>query len=311
MTWHKLSGEIAGVLLETPVIIASGVWPYDPQLWRRGNLPGVGALCTKAVSCSPRRGNKGIRVWETSCGMLNSIGLQNTGVQDFLAHNLPSIQEGGMPFFVNVVMESIGDTQKTLDALAAKREITCGVELNISCPNVDGDGMAWGLSPESTFQAVAAARKAWPGPLLVKLTPQALDIVAVAKAAEEAGADGLVVANTWLGMAIDVNACRPVFERVFAGFSGPAVFPLALRLVWQVCEAVSLPVVGCGGVTTWQDALSMILAGASAVEIGTSMFVHAETPRRICEGLLKYVNDRNIEHLRDLRGQARREKGEV
>jgi dihydroorotate dehydrogenase (NAD+) catalytic subunit len=309
MTWNRLADTLAGINIETPIIIASGVWPYDLPLWSRKNLDGVGALCTKAVSYEARRGNKGMRVWETSCGMLNSIGLQNTGVSSFLNDSLPMIHEGGMPFLVNVVMENIEDTQKTLLALAERSDIVKGVELNISCPNVDGDGMAWGVHPESTAEAVAAARSVWPGSLFVKLTPQAHDPQKVARAAEDAGADALVVANTWLGMAIDINRRQPVFNRTFAGFSGPAVFPLALRLVWQVCEAVSIPVIGCGGVTTWQDALSMVLAGASAVELGTAMFVHSDIPSLICKGLNTYLIEHEVKHLRDLKGQARAQKG--
>lgn len=309
MTWSRLSDTLVGIPLKTPVIIASGVWPYDADLWDKNNLDGVGAICTKAVSNKSRRGNTGVRVWETSCGLLNSIGLQNTGVHDFLQNSLPMIRKGGMPFFVNVVMESIEETQETLKALAEHDDIIKGVELNISCPNVDGDGMAWGVSPESTAQAVAASRSVWQGSLLVKLTPQCHDPYGVALAAEASGADGLVVANTWLGMAIDINQCRPVFNRTFAGFSGPAVFPLALRLVWQVCEATSLPVIGCGGISTWQDALSMILAGASAIELGTAMFLHSDMPRSICKGLDAYLEGHKIDHIRELRGRAQARKG--
>lgn len=296
--------EIGGVSLESPVIIASGVWPYEEDLWKPERLQGVGALCTKAVSLGSREGNRGTRVWETPCGLLNSIGLQNSGVRAFIGKNLPVVRQCGRPFIVNLVMESEPEVRENIALLREAGGIPA-IELNISCPNVDGDGMAWGIRPEGAARAVAAARKEWEGPLWVKLTPQSPDIPAVAGAVEEAGADALVCGNTWLGMAMDVKKKRPVFSRVVAGLSGPAVFPLALRTVWEASGAVSIPVVGCGGVSSWEDCAAMILAGASAVEVGSALFGDLALPRKITEGLGEYLAGEGISGVRGLVGLAR------
>jgi dihydroorotate dehydrogenase (NAD+) catalytic subunit len=301
-----LSIAVGGLNLETPLVIASGVWPYDPALWSPERLEGVGALCTKAVSLQPREGNRGVRVWETPCGMLNSIGLQNSGVRGFLKNALPVVRNSGRPFLVNLVMESAQEVRENLALLRDAPEGIEAVELNISCPNADCDGMAWGISPESAARAVAIARSEWKGPLWVKLTPQAPDLPAVAKAAESEGADALVCGNTWLGMAMDLKRKRPAFQRVTAGLSGPAVFPLALRTVWQVCGAVSIPVVGCGGVSRWEDAAAMILAGASAVEVGSALFTDFDLPRKITEGLAGYLAEEGLADLAGLVGLGRK-----
>ncbi|MGI6251990.1 MAG: dihydroorotate dehydrogenase [Aminivibrio sp.] len=300
-----LSSEVGGLTLRTPVVIASGVWPYEPALWSPDRLEGVGALCTKAVSLNPRRGNQGTRIWETPCGMLNSIGLQNSGAREFLREGLPVAESSGLPFLVNLVMESERDVRESLAILRDSPGKIPAIELNISCPNVDGDGMDWGVSPEGAAKAVAIVRGEWNGPLWVKLTPQAPDLAAVARATEGEGADVLVCANTWLGMAMDIKKKQPAFRRIVAGLSGPAVFPLALRALWQVCSAVSIPVVGCGGVAGWEDAAAMILAGASAVEVGSALFADFDLPRKICAGLVDYGSDHGVGSIRDLIGLGR------
>lgn len=301
-----LSSRVGGLKLETPVVIASGVWPYEPAMWSPGRLEGVGAVCTKAVSLNPRRGNRGTRVWETPCGMLNSIGLQNSGARGFLRDGLPVAASSGRPFLVNLVMESEADVRETLAILRDGPGEIPGIELNISCPNVDGDGMDWGVSPPGAARAVAIVRSEWKGPLWVKLTPQAADLGAVARAAEGEGADALVCANTWLGMAMDIKKARPAFGRITAGLSGPAVFPLALRALWQVCGSVTIPVVGCGGVAGWEDAAAMILAGASAVEVGSALFTDFDLPRKISSGLTAYGESQGVSSLQALVGLGRR-----
>ena len=298
--------SIGGLNLESPVIIASGVWPYEAELWSPERLEGVGALCTKAVSLNGRAGNKGVRVWETPCGMLNSIGLQNGGVRSFLDDYFPLVRGANRPFLVNLVMESEREVRESIAALAEIPGIPA-IELNISCPNVDGDGMAWGISAESAAKAVRIARSEWKGALWMKLTPQSPDLAGVAKAAEAEGADAIVCGNTWLGMAMDIKKKRPVFQRVVAGLSGPAVFPLALRTVWQVCGAVKLPVIGCGGVASWEDATSMLLAGASAVEVGSALFTDFDLPRKIVAGLSAYLAEQKIDTVSGLTGLGRHE----
>ena len=298
--------SLGGLNLESPVIIASGVWPYDAELWSPERLEGVGALCTKAVSLNGRAGNKGVRVWETPCGMLNSIGLQNGGVRSFLDDYLPLVRGASRPFLVNLVMESEREVRESIAALAEVHGIPA-IELNISCPNVDGDGMAWGISAESAAKAVRIARSEWKGALWVKLTPQSPDLDGVAKAAEAEGADAIVCGNTWLGMAMDIRKKRPAFQRVVAGLSGPAVFPLALRTVWQVCGAVKIPVVGCGGVASWEDATEMLLAGAAAVEVGAALFTDFDLPRKIVAGLSAYLAEQKIDSVSGLTGLGRHE----
>ena len=298
--------SLGGLRLESPVIIASGVWPYEAELWSPERLEGVGALCTKAVSLNGRAGNKGVRVWETPCGMLNSIGLQNGGVRSFLDDYLPLVRGANRPFLVNLVMESEREVRESIAALAEVPGIPA-IELNISCPNVDGDGMAWGISAESAAKAVRIARSEWKGALWVKLTPQSPDLAGVAKAAEAEGADAIVCGNTWLGMAMDIKKKRPAFQRVVAGLSGPAVFPLALRTVWQVCGAVKIPVVGCGGVASWEDAAAMLLAGAAAVEVGAALFTDFELPRKIVAGLSAYLAEQKIDSVSGLTGLGRHE----
>ncbi len=299
-----LSARIGSIELDSPVITASGVWPYEEEFWCGEKLEGIGAICTKAISLHQRKGNSGIRLWETPAGVLNSIGLQNTGVFGFIEKYHSMAINCGRPVIANVVMEREDETAETLGHLQNAGGISA-VELNISCPNVDGDGMAWGMEQCGAAKAVRLARKAWNGPLWVKMTPQTADPAGVAKAIETEGADALVVANTWLGMGMDMTRGRPAFDRVVAGLSGPAVFPLALRLVWQVCGAVSIPVVGCGGVTTAGDCAAMMLAGASAVEVGTAFFRNIKTGADICQGLPKFIKQFGVSSLSEIIAKAR------
>ena len=299
-----ISVRIGSLRLESPVIPASGVWPYAPEFWREPKLNGIGALCTKAISLEPRRGNRGVRVWETPSGLLNSIGLQNCGVREFAEHYGELVRSCPRPVIANVVMERPAETQETLRVLEDMEGIAAA-ELNISCPNVDGEGVAWGVECASAAEAVRAARKIWRGPLWVKMTPQAADPAAVARVIESEGADAIVCANTWLGMAIDMATGKPAFDRVVAGLSGPAVFPLALRMVWQVAGAVSIPVVGCGGVTTASDCMGMTVAGASAVEVGSAFFNNISAGEAICAGLPELIARYKAERLAELVGFAR------
>ncbi len=304
MNSEALKTVVGGLELRAPVVIASGIWPYEEALWDPKIVGSVGAICSKAITDQPRSGNGGIRIWETPSGLLNSIGLQNDGVQSFMGR-LPELKRRGLPVLLNLSMETPEALAAMLKAIAARADLVDGIELNVSCPNVDRGGMTWGVDPDLTAQAVAQVRRSWQGPLWVKLTPQAPDIIAVAQAAEAAGASALVVANTWLAMAIDVNRGRPVFDRRVAGLSGPAVFPLALRLVWDVVSAVSIPVVGCGGVHSADDALAMIMAGAQAVEIGTALFADVTLPQAIGQGLEEALQSRGLTSVSELVGLAR------
>lgn len=300
-----LSVKIGALKLKYPVIPASGVWPYSEEFWSGEKLEGIGALCTKAISLEPRRGNRGTRIWETPCGVLNSIGLQNCGVREFAEKYGALVGGCPVPVIANVVMERPHETRETLAALKDIPGIDVA-ELNISCPNVDGEGMAWGVECASAAEAVKAARAEWSGPLWVKMTPQAPDPAAVARAIEAEGADAIVCANTWLGMAIDMQSGKPAFDRVVAGLSGPAVFPLALRLLWQAAGAVKIPVIGCGGVASSEDCAAMIMAGASAVECGSAFFADIKAGAAISGGLPALMKRFGVKKLSELENYARR-----
>lgn len=294
------------VNLATPVVIASGTWPLGGPMWDPERMKDVGAVCSKGLTLQPRNGNTGTRLWETPSGLLNSIGLENPGIEAFAREKLPEMTGSKIPILANVAVETLGDLEQSLSILNKAGQDLAGVELNISCPNVEGGGMAWGLDGKSVHEVMRTARNVWKGPLWLKLTPQTSDLQGVLKAAESGGADAVVVANTWLGMAIDMNRAKPAFGRTFAGLSGPAVFPLALRMVWQAVGMTNLPVIGCGGVTGPDDALAMLLAGASAVEVGTSMFLDLETPSRLSLGIKEYLVKHGYGKLNDIVGLARR-----
>lgn len=302
----RLASTCGGVNLISPVVVASGTWPLGGPLWGKDKLKNVGAVCSKGLTLRAREGNPGTRIWETPSGLLNSIGLENPGLDSFVADKLPEMALSNVPILANVAVETLSDLEKSLDLLVPVRQGLAGVELNVSCPNVEGGGMAWGLNGESVLQVLKVARNVWKDPIWLKLTPQTSDLKGVLRAAETGGADAVVVANTWLGMAIDVQQAKPVFKRTFAGLSGPAVFPLALRMVWEAVGLTDLPVVGCGGVTGPDDALAMLMAGARAVEVGTSMFVDLDTPSLISDGIGEYLDRHGCGSLNDLVGLARR-----
>ncbi len=298
--------NIGGLSMETPVIIASGVWPMDPALWPTGSVEGVGAICSKGITCKPKDGNKGNRLKETPCGLLNSIGLQNGGIEAFVTKDLPMLASSGKPVIANVAFDSIAELDIILQTLHSARKMIGAVEMNVSCPNVSMGGMAWGMDQVSLENAVVSARSAWEGPLWVKLSPQAPSISEAARICESSGAQAVVVGNTWLGMAIDNEREEPFFERVFAGLSGPAIFPLSLRLVWEAAGSVDIPVVGCGGISGPNEALSMILAGASAVAIGTGLFFDSFLAASICREISDHMRSREIRSVGELAGRARR-----
>jgi len=302
---NPLAFDVGGVKLKVPVVIASGTWAYEPGLWTDDLTRHVGAICSKAITKDPCLGNSGHRIWETPSGVLNSIGLQNEGIDHFIECRLPDLKKRSVPVMLNVCMQGAEDLAYMMDRIAEVRDLVDGVELNVSCPNTDHGCMSWGVDPALTAQATEMARRRWDGALWVKLTPQAPDIPAVAKAAESAGASALVAANTWLGMAIDTARGVPVFSRRVAGLSGPAIFPLALRVVWDAAGAVKIPVIGCGGVDGPDSALSMIMAGASAVEVGASLFGDFKVLENVHEGLLAAVKRWNAASLAELVGRAR------
>ncbi|MFB5084280.1 dihydroorotate dehydrogenase [Symbiobacterium thermophilum] len=298
-----LAVQLFGRTFRTPVWAASGCFGYGREFAGVLDLSRVGAICVKGTSIEPWTGNPGIRVVETPGGMLNAIGLQNPGVDHFLTVDWPWLQEQGATVIVNIV----GRTVEEYVAVARRLEGTgvAAVELNISCPNVKEGGMAFGTTPGSAAAVTAAVRKATTLPLIVKLSPNVADVVAIARAVEDAGADGLSVINTLQGMSIDIRRRRPHLGNVFGGLSGPAIKPVALRMVWQVAGAVKVPVIGVGGIMSGEDAAEFLMAGASAVQVGTACFIDPRAPLTIAEELARFMGEHGFRNVRALVGAAR------
>jgi len=280
--------NLAGIAMRNPVMTASGTFGYGEEFSEYCNLESIGAFVTKGLSLKPRAGNPTPRIVETPGGMLNAIGLQNVGIDAFIAKKVPFIRSVNTPAIANYFGNTVDEYVEMTRRLNKIAEVA-GLEINISCPNVKQGGIVFGTDPACAASVVSACRAATNKPLIVKLSPNVTDIVAMAKACEDAGADILSLINTMTGMAIDLNRRRPVLANITGGFSGPAIKPIALRMVWQVAKAVKLPIIGIGGIMSGTDALEFILAGATAVQVGTASFVNpgaAETIARDMEGWL-------------------------
>ncbi len=298
-----LSVELGDLLLRNPVIAASGVFGYGEEYCRLGDLQWFGAVTVKGTTLRPRPGNPPPRICETPSGMLNSIGLENPGARAVIEEKLPWLAGFGVPVIVNVS----GDTYEDFEELGAMFQGAHGVfalELNVSCPNVQAGGIAFGVDSRSCYRAVRSVRKTWKGPLLVKLTPTAPDLVAVARAAVEGGATVISLVNTIPGMAIDARSKKAVLGTVTGGLSGPAIKPVALRCVYQVSQAVEVPVVGMGGIVSSEDALEFMMAGASAVAVGSGLLVDPELPLKITSGLKEYACAHGLCDLKQVVGAA-------
>ncbi|HXR98781.1 MAG TPA: dihydroorotate dehydrogenase [Terriglobales bacterium] len=296
-----LSVEIAGLRLENPVLAASGTFGYGTEFEDIVNLASLGAVVTKGLSREPMPGNPSPRLFETSAGMLNSVGLQNIGASAFVRTRLPRLRQLGVTVIANVFGETVDDYVAVIETLNAGEGIAA-YEVNASCPNTRCGGMVFGTDRELLGQLVAAAKRVSRRPLIVKLSPNVTSIAEMARAAEAAGADALAVANTFLGMAIDAETRRPRFARVVAGLSGPAIKPLALRMVYETRRAVGLPIVGLGGISTAQDAVEFLLAGASAVAIGTTNFWDPKATENVLGGLKQFCLRHGIASVRTLTG---------
>ena len=297
-----LKVEIApGIVLKNPVLTASGTFGYGREYAHYFDISKLGAIITKGLSMQPKTGNSGDRITETACGMLNAIGLENIGVERFLSDELPILQKLDATVIVNI----FGNNQSDYAALAAKLDDVAGItalEINISCPNVKAGGIQFGTDPETAAKLVAAVRKKTSLPLITKLSPNVSDIVAVARAVEEAGSDALSLINTLLGMAIDLDRKKPVLGNVTGGLSGPAIKPIALRMVYQVAQAVSIPVIGIGGIVSSRDALEFLLAGATAIEVGTASFINPRIAIEIVKGIENYLDDQEYDRVTDFIG---------
>jgi dihydroorotate dehydrogenase (NAD+) catalytic subunit len=303
MTNLALQSTLAGLRLKNPLLPASGTYGYGreylpfftPELW--------GAVVTKGVSVNPWDGNPPPRVSETPSGMLNAIGLQNPGVERFISEALPFLRQYRTPVIVNIVGKTIPEYVNVVERLNDCPEVS-GYELNISCPNVKEGGLAFGADPQTAGTVTAAVRSVTKRPLIVKLSPNVTDIGAIAQAVEAVGADALSLINTLLGMKIDLRRRRPFLANQFGGLSGPAIKPVALRLVWQTYQKVSVPIIGMGGISSAEDALEMLMAGASAVALGTVLFRNPQAPQKILAGIAEYLVAEKINNIAELIGAA-------
>jgi dihydroorotate dehydrogenase (NAD+) catalytic subunit len=301
MVKPDLSVELGPLRLKNPVLTASGTFGYGLEFLPFFDLGELGGIVTKGLSPEPRVGNPPARIAETPCGMLNTIGLQNVGVEAFIREKLPELRNYDTAVLANVFGETEAEYVEVCEKLDEAPGVAA-VEVNVSCPNVEQGGMIFGTDPAALAKVTAACRKATRLPLIVKLSPNVTDIGEMARAAASGGADIISLINTYVGMAIDVERRRPVLARISGGLSGPAIRPLAVWLVWQVHRAVSLPVIGIGGIMDYRDALEFILAGASAVQVGTASFVHPDASVRLRRDLEAWLAERGIASIRELVG---------
>jgi len=298
-----LQTELAGITMPTPVMTASGTFGFGEEFADFLDLSKIGAVVVKGTTLLPRRGNDGVRIAETPSGMLNCIGLENPGSDVFLNETLPRLKKYNM----NVIVNISGSSAEEYGILAKKLDVegVAGIELNVSCPNVKEGGIVFGTDPKAAASVVRAAKANTSKPVILKLSPNVTDIVPIAQACEAAGADALSLINTLLGMAIDIKTQRPVLGNITGGLSGPAIKPVALRLVWQVAKAVKIPLIGMGGISCWQDAIEFFLAGASAISIGTTNFIDPAIAEKISVGIEQYLIDNGVKNIHDIVGQLK------
>ena len=296
-----MSVEIAGIRLRNPVITASGTFGYGEEFAEYVDLEKIGAIVTKGLSLRPRAGNPTPRIVETPGGMLNAIGLQNVGIDAFIDRKVPFLRTITTPVIVNLfgnTLEEYGELASRLDRVPE----VAGVEVNISCPNVKHGGIVFGTDPKAAYEVVKLVRDSTIKPLIVKLSPNVTDVVEMAQACVDAGADALSLINTLTGMAIDLQKRRPVLANITGGLSGPAIKPVALRMVWQVAKAVDVPIIGIGGITTATDALEFMVVGATAVQIGTANFLDPSAAQTIARDMERYLLAHGISDIRKLIG---------
>ncbi len=298
-----LSVKVAGVTFPNPVIAASGTYGFGEDYAPLYPLNKLGGISCKGTTMNKKPGNIPPRIAETTAGMLNAVGLQNPGVEVFVNKYLPKLKKEGNVIIANVAGATLDDYRNIAERLDST-DVDM-IELNISCPNVKQGGATWGTSCEGASTVTKAVRAATKKPIMVKLTPNVTNVVEIAKAVEAEGADCLSLINTLLGMRIDIRTKRPVLHNNVGGFSGPAIFPVAVRMVWQVASAVNIDVVGMGGISTAEDAIEMMMAGAKAVQIGTAIFTDPYSPLRVIDGIEKYMIDNNIENLSEITGSVK------
>lgn len=304
MTKPNLSVNIAGITLRNPVMTASGTFGYGAEFAPYMDLEKIGAIVTKGLSMKPKAGNPTPRIVETPGGMLNAIGLQNVGIEAFINEKVPFLRTIDTPVIVNLygnTLEEYGELAEKIDAIPE----VAGVEVNISCPNVKQGGIVFGTDPDAAAEVVKLVRNGTKKPLIVKLSPNVTDVVIMAKACVDAGADALSLINTLTGMAIDLQKRRPILANITGGLSGPAIKPVALRMVWQVAKAVNVPIVGIGGIMNATDALEFILAGATAIQVGTANFLDPSAAQTIAAGMEAWLAENGVADISELIGSLK------
>jgi dihydroorotate dehydrogenase (NAD+) catalytic subunit len=303
-----LTVKLGQLELKNPVMTASGTFGYGQEYADFIDIDRLGGIVVKGTTLAPREGNPYPRMAETPMGMLNAVGLQNKGVDYFIDHIYPRIKIFKTAIFVNVSGSTVDDYVETARRLAPLEGVP-GIELNISCPNVKEGGMAFGTSCPSAMAVTRAVRAVWPRHLMVKLSPNVTDITEIARGVEEAGADSVSLINTLLGMAIDSETRRPLLSTITGGLSGPCVKPVALRMVWQVAQAVKIPLVGLGGIASAADAIEFLLAGASAIQVGTANFRDPQVSVKILEGIEDYLHRHKLKSVAELTGAMAEPEG--
>ncbi|MCI9156401.1 MAG: dihydroorotate dehydrogenase [Lawsonibacter sp.] len=296
----RLETVFAGVTFKNPVALASGTCGFGREFNEYFDIQKLGGLCSKGLTLHPCAGNDGIRVWETASGVMNSVGMENPGIQHFIDCDLDRMNSLDLVNIVNMGGHSEEDYLEGA-ALLNEHELDL-LELNISCPNTKAGCMSFGLKAEIARDIVKKVRAICKHKLVVKLSPNAEDVVALARVCQEEGADGVSLTNTYQAMAIDIKKRKPVFDNVYAGLSGPAIKPISLRMVHQVAHALSIPVMGIGGITTWQDAIEFIMAGATVVQIGAANFMDPRLCLDVIDGMEKYLEDNHIDNISEIRG---------
>jgi len=296
--------NVGGIRMANPVMTASGTFGYGAEFQDFVDLDRLGAIIVKGLSLAPARGNPPPRIVETPCGMLNAIGLENVGLEAFLSEKMPFLRTLTVPVIVNLYGRSIDEYAELAARLDDQADIA-GLEINISCPNVKAGGVAFGVDPDAAAQVVAAVRRSTRRPVMVKLSPNVTDITAIARRVEDAGADAISLINTLTGMAVDIASRRPRLANITGGLSGPAIRPVALRMVWQVASAVRIPVVGIGGIMSAEDALEFLIVGATAVQVGTANFVNPSATVAIIDGIAAYLEEQKMAGIEALIGSLR------
>ncbi|EKD34362.1 MAG: hypothetical protein ACD_75C02371G0002 [uncultured bacterium] len=301
-TLPDLRVNIGSLEIANPVMTASGTFGYAREFEQLTNLHSLGAVIVKGISLHPRVGNPPPRIVETACGMLNAIGLQNVGVDRFITEKMKYLAGLDVPVIVNILGDSLAEYAEISERLQGVPGVA-GIEVNISCPNVKKGGVAFGTDPAMAAAVTSAVKQKADVPVMIKLSPNVTDITLIARAVEDAGADSISLINTLIGMAIDLKTRRPALANIIGGLSGPAIKPVALRMVYQVARAVSIPVIGIGGIESTEDALEFMLAGATAVQIGTANFINPRVTEEIVEGMYEYARAEKLISIRSIIGE--------